>query len=713
MLLLKIVIGEISVTLGSIYGPNEDDENFFKELEAGIDRFNSDFVILGGDWNATYDTRNNRSNLDTHNTNGIPSVRRSAWLKQLCTRKSLEDPYRYFYPENKEFTYIPFAVDATNRSRLDFYIVSANLLSQCDNCRIPHSLNTMMFDHKMVSLMFRRDNPYKKQVIDDRILKCPDINDAVDIAVIECYINHLIPTATLSDIDIDGLRVVIGRVCSLQKHLITYRLRDSENGFDQQNFERITETKNAIKNNLEALPSIAELQNMEISCDKDTFLEVLIMAVKNSSLAHQHSYFKVRNAKRNFLENKIKELKKNFDANSGEILRAERDLNAIVESDAREEISKMKNFEHLNNEKITPSFLALAKKPHNSENLTEIVRENGVPFDSARERDLHIRNYFANTYRRMPDTVTNNSIQDFLGDVAENPHVSASKISDEERLELERPLTIMEFDNAISKAKSNTSPGIDSISNRFIKHFWYVFRKPLFDYANACYISGMLTNNFRCAKIRLIPKKGDITLLKNWRPISLLNCFYKIISRVIALRLRTVMDKITHVGQKGFSSTKYCQEVLIHIVDSINHINVRRKRGALLSLDIKKAFDSTSHSYLQQAYKFFNFGPNFIKWLNLIGTNRKACIILGDGTYSEFFDLERGNAQGDTTSPYIFNIGFQILLLKLTFDLQIEGLVDFPTIPENTPPLPHTVSTYSRKVCAYADDVNMLVKLTL
>jgi hypothetical protein len=171
------------------------------------------------------------------------------------------------------------------------------------------------------------------------------------------------------------------------------------------------------------------------------------------------------------------------------------------------------------------------------------------------------------------------------------------------------------------------------------------------------------------------------------------------------------MDKITQVGQKGFSSTKYCQEVLIHIVDSINHINVRRKSGALLSLNIKKAFDSTSHSYLQQAYKFFNFGPNIIRWLNLIRTNRKACIILGDGTYSEFFDLERGNAQGDTTSPYIFNIGFQILLLKLTFDLQIEGLIDFPIIPENTPPLPHTVSTYSRKICTYADDANMLVKL--
>jgi hypothetical protein len=152
----------------------------------------------------------------------------------------------------------------------------------------------------------------------------------------------------------------------------------------------------------------------------------------------------------------------------------------------------------------------------------------------------------------------------------------------------------------------------------------------------------MLTENFRCAKIRLIPKKGDPSLLKNWRPISLLNCFYKLISRVIALRLGTVMDKITRVGQKGFSSTKYCQEVLIGIIDSISHIKKREKKGALLSLDIRKAFDSTSHSYLQQVYKFFNFGPNFIGWLNLIGTNRKACIILENGVYSDFFDLERG-----------------------------------------------------------------------
>jgi hypothetical protein len=210
----------------------------------------------------------------------------------------------------------------------------------------------------------------------------------------------------------------------------------------------------------------------------------------------------------------------------------------------------------------------------------------------------------------------------------------------------------------------------------------------------------------------LIPKKGDLGLLKNWRPISLLNCFYKIISRVIANRLGKVMDKITKVAQKGFSSTKYCQEVLISIVDAINNLNHNRKSAALLSLDIKKAFDSTSHRYLQNVYSFFNFGPKFVQWLNLISTNRWACIILDNGMYSEFFYLLRGNAQGDTVSPFIFNLGFQILLLKLTFTLQIEGLVDFPVPPADIPPLPVTVSTYTRKVFAFADDANMLVKLS-
>jgi hypothetical protein len=91
--------------------------------------------------------------------------------------------------------------------------------------------------------------------------------------------------------------------------------------------------------------------------------------------------------------------------------------------------------------------------------------------------------------------------------------------------------------------------------------------------------------------------------------------------------------------------------------------------------------------------------------------NRKACIILENKMYSDFFYLEHGNVQGDTISPYIFNLGFQILIFKLNFELQDDDLIDFPVPPASSPPLPDTVSTYRRKVYAYADDANVLVKL--
>ncbi len=122
IILLKIRMCGINITVGSIYGPNIDNEQFFITLRDKISYLNSDFTIIGGDWNTTLDQRNCAANIDTYNTVGIPSARRSAWLNQFCTDLSLKDPYRYFYPETREFTYVPYNVNATNRSRLDFFL---------------------------------------------------------------------------------------------------------------------------------------------------------------------------------------------------------------------------------------------------------------------------------------------------------------------------------------------------------------------------------------------------------------------------------------------------------------------------------------------------------------------------------------------------------------------------------------------------------------
>jgi len=134
------------------------------------------------------------------------------------------------------------------------------------------------------------------------------------------------------------------------------------------------------------------------------------------------------------------------------------------------------------------------------------------------------------------------------------------------------------------------------------------------------------------------------------------------------------MDKLTPIGQKAYSENRQCQEIIIELVDSIETCGATNGKGGILSLDISKAFDSVSHSYLESVLKFFNFGPNFINWIKLIATNRQACIILDDGNLTRNFLLERGNAQGDTISPFLFLLAFQILIFKIELNVQIAGV---------------------------------------
>ena len=166
------------------------------------------------------------------------------------------------------------------------------------------------------------------------------------------------------------------------------------------------------------------------------------------------------------------------------------------------------------------------------------------------------------------------SIEQFLGPaICNHPIVRDSKISEQLKLNLEAPLTLEELDKAMESAKIRTAAGPDGIDNSFLKKFWKYFRTPLLAYSLTCFNKKRLTPSFSTASLKLIPKKGDTTLIKNWRPISLLNCTYKIISKAINFRLQKVVDTVTSRAQKGFTSSRLIQEVLINVIETISYCN--------------------------------------------------------------------------------------------------------------------------------------------
>jgi len=200
-------------------------------------------------------------------------------------------------------------------------------------------------------------------------------------------------------------------------------------------------------------------------------------------------------------------------------------LTTIVDLEQREELANIKNFERLNDGKITPFFLKLAKAPENCSSLSELRSDLNETFATTADRETHVTNYYQDLYKAL--IIQNpTSIHDFLGETATNPEVLKAKLSDEEKNLLETPLSIAELDFSVNKSKNNRAPGIDGISNNFIKEFWQYFRVPLWEYANCCFPKEAFTDRFRSSKIRLIPKQGDSSKIKNWRHISLLNYYY-------------------------------------------------------------------------------------------------------------------------------------------------------------------------------------------
>jgi hypothetical protein len=91
--------------------------------------------------------------------------------------------------------------------------------------------------------------------------------------------------------------------------------------------------------------------------------------------------------------------------------------------------------------------------------------------------------------------------------------------------------------------------------------------------------------------------------------------------------------------------------------------------------------------------------------------NRAARIVLNSEISTEIFELERGNAQGDNISPFLFNLGYQILLFKLEYDLQIAGLKVPVELGPDFPPRLVEVSQVPPKVYAMADDATLLIRM--
>jgi len=200
--------------------------------------------------------------------------------------------------------------------------------------------------------------------------------------------------------------------------------------------------------------------------------------------------------------------------------------------------------------------MSLAKTRSSGKKLRVIKKDDGSPYENSADPTEGIVKYFEDLYKKPIGERNDyaNCVSDFLGQqVVNHPVVQGSILTQPEQASLDLPLTKDELDASMEQANFKSAPGIDGISNLFLQKYWEFLGTALFNYATYCYDRGNLTSNFLSASIKLIPKKGELESLKNWRPISLLSNMYKVISRAINNCLNKIVNRVCSHAQKGFN----------------------------------------------------------------------------------------------------------------------------------------------------------------
>ena len=166
--------------------------------------------------------------------------------------------------------------------------------------------------------------------------------------------------------------------------------------------------------------------------------------------------------------------------------------------------------------------------------------------------------------------------------------------------------------------------------------------------------------------IVLIPKIQRPEVIGNYRPISLCNAIYKIITKVIVARVRPLLDKLispcqaTFIpGRHGVDNTIIAQE-LIHTIG-----RTKGKRGYMaIKIDLEKAYDKIEWSFIREMLINFNF-PNRLSDLILSCVTSMSTSLLFNGASLEPFKPSRGIRQGDPISPYLFILCMEYLGLLI------------------------------------------------
>ena len=253
-----------------------------------------------------------------------------------------------------------------------------------------------------------------------------------------------------------------------------------------------------------------------------------------------------------------------------------------------------------------------------------------------------------------------------IPEIVESAGYFPTSISVDDNSDLMIPVNLQEIQFILSINKNDKNPGPDEIPVEVYRCIFYVLGEDLLRVIDFSPISGKIPAVFNSTFIALIPNNDHPISFEYFRPISLGNYIYKILCKIISIQIRKVLGRCISREQFGFLPGRQIHDDVGVIQEGIHTIHSKGLKSVMIKIDLSKAYDRFSWTYLRVILSKMGFAGNFISWV-MSSLSFVSFALLINGVASTFFKYGWGLRQGCPLAPLVFLIVVEGLGRALLF----------------------------------------------